>query len=233
MYQAVRWLLCQQVPKNGWAPRSSNVKLNMAFAAAETGKKAAAVDDAEISDLVSAAAKGDGASWDALVQRFGGLVWSVTRAYRLSPADAADVFQTTWLRLTEHLDRIEKPGQVGAWLATTARRESLRISRSHSRMVPTDEATLVALGQSDDYSPEQAVLDAEAALLASERAASLWRAFGRLAKRCRDLLRVLMASPPPSYAEVAAALDIPVGSIGPTRARCLQRLREELADQDL
>ena len=194
------------------------------------------MDDAEISDvsgMVGAAAKGDGAAWDALVHRYGGLVWSVTRGYRLSPADAADVFQTTWLRLTEHLDRIEKPGQVGAWLATTARRESLRISRSHSRTVPADETTLVALGQSDDYSPEQAVLDAEAALLASERAASLWRAFGRLAKRCRDLLRVLMASPPPSYAEVAAALDIPVGSIGPTRARCLQRLREELASQDL
>ena len=193
-------------------------------------------DDAEISDVsdvVGAAAKGDGAAWDALVHRYSGLVWSVTRGYRLSPADAADVFQTTWLRLTEHLDRIEKPGQVGAWLATTARRESLRISRSHSRTVPADETTLVALGQSDDYSPEQAVLDAEAALLASERAARLWRAFGRLARRCRDLLRVLMVSPPPSYAEVAAALDIPVGSIGPTRARCLQRLREELASQDL
>ena len=191
------------------------------------------MDDAEISDMVSAAAKGDGTAWEALVQRYSGLVWSVTRAYRLSAADAADVFQTTWLRLTENLDRIEKPGQVGAWLATTTRRESLRISRSRSRTVPADEATLVALGQSDNYSPEQAVLDAEAALLASERAASLWRAFGRLAKRCRDLLRVLMASPPPSYAEVAAALDIPVGSIGPTRARCLQRLREELASQDL
>jgi RNA polymerase sigma factor (sigma-70 family) len=196
------------------------------------GKKAAAVDDAEISDMVSAAAKGDGAAWDALVHRYSGLIWSVTRGYRLSAADAADVFQTTWLRLTEHLDRIEKPGQVGAWLATTARRESLRVARSSSRTVPADETTLVALGQSDDYSPEQAVLDAEAALLASERAAKLWRAFGRLAKRCRDLLRVLMASPPPSYAEVAAALDIPVGSIGPTRARCLQRLREELVSQD-
>ncbi len=191
------------------------------------------MDDAEISDMVSAAAKGDGSSWEALVHRYSGLVWSVTRAYRLSAADAADVFQTTWLRLTENLDRIEKPGQVGSWLATTARRESLRVARTSSRTVPTDETTLVALGQSDNYSPEQAVLDAEAALLASERAARLWRAFGRLAKRCRDLLRVLMASPPPSYAEVAAALDIPVGSIGPTRARCLQRLREELADQDL
>ncbi len=190
------------------------------------------MEDAEISDMVSAAAKGDEAGWDALVQRYSGLVWSVTRAYRLSPADSADVFQTTWLRLTEHLNRIEQPGHVGAWLATTARRESLRVAASSSRTVPADEATLVALGQSDDYSPEQAVLDAEAALLASERAARLWRAFGQLAKRCRNLLRVLMASPPPSYAEVAAALGIPVGSIGPTRARCLQRLREKLASED-
>jgi RNA polymerase sigma factor (sigma-70 family) len=215
----------------------------MAFAAAETGKRAAAVDDVddaeisdlvsvEVSDLVSAAAKGDVASWESLVQRYSGLVWSVTRTYQLSPPDAADVYQTTWLRLTENLDRIEKPSHVGAWLATTARRESLRVARGGSRTVPADEATLVALGQSDDYSPEQAVLDAEAALLASERAARLWRAFARLGKRCRDLLRVLMASPPPSYAEVAAALDIPVGSIGPTRARCLQRLREDLADLD-
>lgn len=190
------------------------------------------MDDAEISDMVSAAAKGDRAGWEALVQRYSGLVWAVTRGYRLSPADSADVFQTTWLRLTEHLDRIEKPGQVGSWLATTARRESLRVARSSTRTVPADEATLVALGQSDDYSPEQAVLDAEGALLASERAARLWRAFGQLTKNCKELLRVLMAAPPPSYAEVSAALGIPVGSIGPTRARCLQRLRERLADQD-
>jgi RNA polymerase sigma factor (sigma-70 family) len=214
-----------------WAPGSSDVKLNKALAAADT-RKAAAVEDAEISDMVSAAAKGDRAGWDALVQRYSGLVWAVTRGYRLSLADSADVFQTTWLRLTEHLDRIEKPGHVGAWLATTARRESLRVARSSTRTVPADEATLVALGQSDDYSPEQAVLDAEGALLASERAARLWRAFGQLTKNCKELLRVLMAAPPPSYAEVSAALGIPVGSIGPTRARCLQRLRERLADQD-
>jgi RNA polymerase sigma factor (sigma-70 family) len=188
------------------------------------------VEHIEVSDMVSAAAKGDRAGWDALVQRYSGLVWSVTRGYRLSPADAADVFQTTWLRLAEHLDRIEKPDHVGAWLATTARRESLRITRGSTRMVPADEATLVALGQVDDYSPERAVLDAERALLDSERAESLWRAFGELTKRCRQLLRILMATPPPSYAEVAAALDMPVGSIGPTRARCLQRLRERLAD---
>lgn len=180
--------------------------------------------------MVRAAAGGDRAGWDALVRRYSGLVWSVTRGYRLGLADAADVFQTTWLRLAEHVGQIEKPDHVGAWLATTARRECLRIVRSSTRMVPADEVTLVALGQVDDYSPERAVLDAERALLDSERAARLWHAFGELTKRCRTLLRILMAAPPPSYAEVAAALDMPVGSIGPTRARCLKRLRERLAD---
>ena len=174
---------------------------------------------------------GDRSSWDELVRRYSGLVWSVTRGYRLGQADAADVFQTTWLRLAEHLGRIDKPGQVGAWLATTARHEALRIARGATRIVPAEEATLVALGQVDDYSPERAVLDAEQARLDSDRAARLWRAFGELPGRCRELLRILIASPPPGYAEVAAAMDMPVGSIGPTRARCLRRLRERLAGE--
>ena len=187
--------------------------------------------DTDPGDLVRAAIRGDQASWDALVQRYSGLVWSVTRGYRLGPADAADVFQTTWLRLAEHLGRIDNPAHVGAWLATTARHEALRIARSASRVIPSDEATLVALGQVDDYSPEQAALDAEQERLNSDRAVRLWRAFGELPARCRELLRILIASPPPSYAEVAAAVGMPVGSIGPTRARCLRRLRELLAGE--
>ncbi len=187
--------------------------------------------DTDAGDLVKAALAGDQSSWDELVRRYSGLVWSVTRGYRLGQADAADVFQTTWLRLAEHLGRIDKPGQVGAWLATTARHEALRIARGATRIVPAEEATLVALGQVDDYSPERAVLDAEQARLDSDRAARLWRAFGELPGRCRELLRILIASPPPGYAEVAAAMDMPVGSIGPTRARCLRRLRERLAGE--
>ena len=187
--------------------------------------------DTDAGDLVKAALAGDRSSWDELVRRYSGLVWSVTRGYRLGQADAADVFQTTWLRLAEHLGRIDKPGQVGAWLATTARHEALRIARGATRIVPAEEATLVALGQVDDYSPERAVLDAEQARLDSDRAARLWRAFGELPGRCRELLRILIASPPPGYAEVAAAMDMPVGSIGPTRARCLRRLRERLAGE--
>jgi len=187
------------------------------------------VEPDEIAGLVRAAAGGDSAAWTAIVEHFSGLVWAITRGYRLSPPDAADVFQTTWLRLAEHLDRIASPERLGAWLATTTRRESLRIARSSGRTVPTLDTTLVDLGHVDDHSPEQAVLDAELAMLDAERARQLWRSFRELSARCQQLLRVLMASPPPSYAEVGAALGMPVGSIGPSRARCLDRLRQMLA----
>ena len=186
------------------------------------------MDSGEVGDLVRAASRGDSEAWESIVRRFSGLVWAVTRGYRLGPADAADVFQTTWLRLAEHLERITDPERVGAWLATTARRESLRVAQASTRMVLADEATLVSLGQVEHQSPEQAVLDSEQAMLDSQRARQLWRAFRELSARCQRLLRVLMASPPPSYAEVAAALDVPVGSIGPSRARCLDRLRQML-----
>lgn len=182
----------------------------------------------EVGGLVRAAAGGDSAAWKAIVERFSGLVWAITRGYRLGAADAADVFQTTWLRLAEHLDRIANPERVGAWLATTARRESLRIARASTRTIPADDTTLVSLGHVEHHSPERAVLDAEQAMLDSQRARQVWRAFRELSARCQQLLRVLMATPPPSYAEVAAALDMPVGSIGPSRARCLDRLRHML-----
>ena len=187
------------------------------------------MDPDEVGGLVRAASGGDGAAWKAIVEHFSGLVWAVMRGYRLGPADAADVFQTTWLRLAEHLGRIANPGSVGAWLATTARRESLRTVRVSARTVPADHTTLVSLGQVDDHSPEQALLDSEQAMLDSQRARQLWRAFRDLSVRCQQLLRVLTATPPPSYAEAAAALDMPVGSIGPSRARCLDRLREKLS----
>jgi RNA polymerase sigma factor (sigma-70 family) len=189
------------------------------------------VDPGEAGRQVRAAAAGDAAAWTALVEGFSGLVWSVARGYRLGHADAADVYQTTWLRLAEHLGRIENPERVGAWLATTARHESLRVTRRSARLVLTADPDLLDPGQADEQSPEQAVLDAEQAALDEARAAQLWRAFGALSARCQRLLRVLIATPPPNYAEVAAALDMKVGSIGPTRARCLQQLRQLLAGE--
>jgi RNA polymerase sigma factor (sigma-70 family) len=189
------------------------------------------VDPHEAGRLASAAAGGDAAAWTALVEGFSGLVWSVARGYRLSSADAADVFQTVWLRLAEHIGRIEHPDRVGGWLATTARRESLRVSLASARVVLVPDASLVEFGLADEGTPEQAVLDAEQAALDSERAKRLWRAFGELSARCQRLLRMLTATPPPRYADLGAALDMPVGSIGPTRARCLQQLRRRLSGE--
>jgi RNA polymerase sigma factor (sigma-70 family) len=183
--------------------------------------------------LVRAAADGDAGAWEELVESFSGLVWSVSRSYRLNPADAADVFQTVWLRLAEHLSAIRDPSHVGAWLATTARRESLRVARGDSRIVLIDDPESLDSGQSDEPSPEQALLDTEQAMIDSERATRLWRAFGELSAHCQRLLRVLNAVPPPSYAEAAIALDMRVGSIGPTRARCLRKLRQRLASQGI
>ena len=179
--------------------------------------------------LVRGAAGGDEGAWRGLVARFSGLVWAVVRAHRLTNADAADVYQTTWLRLAEHIDRIEQPDRVGAWLATAARRECLQNLRSAARTAPTDDMDRLDVTPAAGNPTEDAVLAAETEREDAARAAAMWRAFGQLSGRCRELLRILMASPPPSYAEVAAALGLPLGSIGPTRARCLQRLREEMA----
>src|SRR4051812_31229099 len=94
---------------------------------------------AEVAELVRAAADGDQVAWDELVDRYNGLVWSVARSHRLSSVDASDVVQTTWLRLVEYLGRLQDPERVGAWLATTARRESLRTLRQSARLLPTEE----------------------------------------------------------------------------------------------
>jgi len=169
---------------------------------------------ATTAELVAAAAAGDHEAWGALVERYTSLLWSVARSFRLSEADAADVVQTTWLRLVEHLDRVDDPERLPGWLATTVRRECLRLVRraSHESYGPLAEVA------DDSPAPDSGVLK-------DERDAVLWQAFAQLDDACRQLLRVLIADPPPAYAAVSAALDIPVGSIGPTRARCLGKLR--------
>jgi RNA polymerase sigma factor (sigma-70 family) len=169
-----------------------------------------------VDQLVHAAAAGDEAAWNELVERFQGLVWATARSFRLSRADAADVAQTTWLRLVENLDRIRDPERLGAWLATTARREALRHLRLHGRELSTDEAELFESPVDDPL---------EVALLTEERDNALWRAFAQLSERCQSLLRLLVAEDEPSYEAIGAALDMPIGAIGPTRMRCLDKLR--------
>ena len=178
------------------------------------------VDSSDLADLVGGAASGEQKSWDELVDRFAGLVWHVARSHRLSDADASDVAQTVWLRLVESLPRLREPAAVGGWLATTTRHECLRVLRLTGREVPDDSAAMVEI-PSQDASPE-AIVE-----LAEDRH-RVRVALDRLSDRCRTLLRALAYSPDDSYVEVSAALGMPVGSIGPTRSRCLQHLRREL-----
>ncbi|MBV8950941.1 MAG: sigma-70 family RNA polymerase sigma factor [Actinobacteria bacterium] len=173
----------------------------------------------ELDGACRARGHGDQASWDTLVERFSGLIWSVCRGFGLNRADAADVSQVTWLRLTEHLTRIEQPDRLAAWLVTTTRRECLRHRRLHSRVTPT-EIDLEA-----DAEGTNAV---DAATMASERDVVLWRRFELLPERSRALLSMLLSDPPVSYGEIAETLDMPIGSIGPTRARLLATLRRHV-----
>ncbi|MGH8823299.1 MAG: RNA polymerase sigma factor [Jiangellaceae bacterium] len=181
--------------------------------------------DPSTSDLLRDAAGGDQRAWDQLVERYSRLVWAVTRGHRLAYADSADVFQTTWLRLVEHLGRLRDPEHLAGWLSTTARHESLRILRMGRRERPEEDLA----GERDPV--RVAGPGPEASLLADEERASVATAFARLSERCRALLRLVVAEPGLSYAEVALALDIPVGSIGPTRGRCLRQLKDLLEER--
>jgi DNA-directed RNA polymerase specialized sigma24 family protein len=170
----------------------------------------------DVRDLARAAAAGDPHGWDGLVERFGGLVWSTTRAYGLSPGDGADAAQTTWLRLAEQLGRLQDQyEQLGVWLAATARRESLRL------MAAARAATATNL-------PPPAA-DAQAAAAPPGREALLWRVVRELPEHCRRLLRVLLSVPPPSHEEVSAALDLPLERIAAARAACFQEFRLQMA----
>ena len=179
-----------------------------------------------VGPLLAAARRGDAASWDELVTRFSGLLWATARAHRLTTTDAADVVQTTWLRLLDHLDRIDDPQRLGSWLATTARHESLHTLRRSSREPVVDVVQIM-----DPLPDPRPPVDHE--ILRQERDTALWELFERLSDGCRRLLRIMVATPPPSYADIAAALDMPVGSIGPTRARCLAALRTLAVEADI
>jgi RNA polymerase sigma factor (sigma-70 family) len=177
----------------------------------------------DLTRLVRHAADGDQTAWDVLVDRFSGLLLATCRAYRLSTADAGDVSQLTWLRLLEHLETIREPSRLPGWLVTTCRRECLVLLRRNRRLQPVDDERLLHLGA------DEAAADHD--LLVADRDAGLWQAFERLSQRCQQILRMLVVIPesgPPSYQLAAEALGLPVGSLGPTRGRCLAQLREML-----
>jgi RNA polymerase sigma factor (sigma-70 family) len=178
------------------------------------------IDNAKVGRLIGIAAAGDEMSWQQLVQCFHGMLHSIARSYRLCDADIADVVQTTWLKLVEHLDGLHDPERVGPWLATTVRRECLAVLGRAGRQIAYGDDCPECEGTEPRPGEE---------MLQAERDRMLWSGVARLRGTDQALLRLLVADERPGYDEISSSLGMPVGSIGPTRARALARLRRELA----
>ncbi len=174
-----------------------------------------------IAGLVSAARAGSEDALSQIVAELSPLLWQVARAAGLSPGDAEDVLQTVWLRLVAHLNDIHDSTALTGWLLTTTRREAWRVRATERRQVPTDQESFAELPDHRPGSDEQVII--------GDQRRVLWVAIRRLSARCQELLRIIAFAPRPDYAAVAAELGMPVGSIGPTRGRCLAKLRALLA----
>jgi RNA polymerase sigma factor (sigma-70 family) len=172
--------------------------------------------DREVVELVRAARAGDDRAWEDLYERFSPMLRGIARSYRLSPSDVDDVLQSSWLRLFNHIDRVREPTAIAGWLATTTRHECLRLLQLPLRECPTADPDLGA--RSESFEPERE-------LLAADRRMVLGRALATLPERHRKLMTLLVAQPDNDYEQLSAILAMPVGSIGPIRARSLARLR--------
>ena len=170
-------------------------------------------------ELLTRVVAGDQDAWDAVVAQYAGLVWSVARSFRLGGAATDDVVQTVWLRFAEHCGRIRQPDRLASWLATTARNEALRVIRGNTRLTPT--AAMTEAAEPTASTIEDLVTD-------DETLRAVLAAFAQLPDEDQQLLRLLCTVPPLDYQTIADLLGRPIGSIGPTRARCLDRLRRLL-----
>jgi RNA polymerase sigma factor (sigma-70 family) len=177
-----------------------------------------------MADLLLRIGDGDAAAWDEIFRRYGKLVSTTVRSFRLQEADTLDAVQMTWLRLTENAHRVQFPDRLGGWLATTARRECLRILRQGKPCLDVIETPETVPDPS--VGPEQRVIDADTAR-------TLRKLVAELSPRRQTLVWMLFTDDPPSYAEVARAAGIPPGGIGPTRARALRQLRDKLHEHEL
>jgi RNA polymerase sigma factor (sigma-70 family) len=180
-------------------------------------------DDPVVIDLVTRARGGDKQAWDALVERYAPLIWSICRRHGLDDADADDVGQSVWLHLVDQLDRIRDPAALPGWLATTTRRECGRAVRAARGPYPAGYV------MDAESIPDEQLLTAEQELLIAEQHAALYQAFTDLPPCCHRLIALLTEDPPVPYAQISATIGIPLGSIGPTRRRCLNRLRRHPA----
>jgi len=176
---------------------------------------------ARMADLLSAARAGSEDALGQIVNELSPLLWQVARSAGLSQGDAEDVLQTVWMRLITHLDGIHDAGALTGWLVTTTKRESWRVRAAGRKQLPADQDVFAELPEKGPGSEEQVILE--------DQRRELWAAIGMLSRRCQELLRIMAFAPRSDYATVAAALGMRVGSIGPTRGRCLAKLRAVLA----
>lgn len=180
-------------------------------------------DDPVVAELVNRARTGERQAWDALVERYAPLIWSICRNHQLDAADTENAAQSIWLKLLDHLGSLCDPATLPGWLATTTRRECDRILRATPRPCGAGYAPAT------ETIPDDHARMAEQDLLAAGRHAALREAFGQLAPSCQQLIALLIHDPALSDAQISARLDIPVGSIGPNRRRCLDKLRRHPA----
>lgn len=174
----------------------------------------------------SGATRGDDAAIavDKLVAELTPMLWHVARAAGLGAHDAEDVLQTVWVSLLSHLDTIRTPGAVTAWLVTATRREAWRVAAAGRKTQPADDDWLLAIPDPRAGSEERVVL--------AEEQRALWTALRTLPSRCQELLRIVAFVPRPDYDLVAARLGMTRGSVGPTRGRCLEKLRRALQAEE-
>jgi RNA polymerase sigma factor (sigma-70 family) len=171
-----------------------------------------------LADHLERARAGEAGALDAIVRELNPLLWHVARSQGVPASEVSDVVQNTWLELVARLDDIRSPGALTGWLVVTTKHEAWRTNRKRQSTGPG--ATDVDLAAIPDDTP-----DASTALITDERDRILWHAFRHLSERCRALLRIVAMVDRPDYAVVGEALGMPHGSIGPTRGRCLERLR--------
>jgi RNA polymerase sigma factor (sigma-70 family) len=167
---------------------------------------------------------GDPRAWEELVTRYSGLLRAIARDFRLTPEQAADATQTAWMSLVEDIGKVRDPEKLGGWMASTMRRECIRLVNRQRREQPTGDWDGDRFGHS---------ASADVTVLQAERHALLWSAVKRLPTRQRQVVVALTTDPPPSYEQVGAELSMAVGTIGPTRRRALRRLRQLLAEGDM
>lgn len=153
------------------------------------------------------------------MDRFGQMVWSTARSFRLDDATAKDVSQTVWLKLIENVDRIKDPERLPGWLATTCRREALRVVKRGERIIATEF----------EYDVEDDAPSFEELLIGDEQNRMVVKAFHTLDDVCRELLRLMTVEPALSYEEISEVTGRPIGSLGPTRSRCLAKLKSAIS----